>query len=264
MAIIASVTDAPRVIDITPEAVSTVSLVPRDKAELQRDARTWSERVAQLAIRTADDCVQASYLLRSIKGVRADIQQWFAPHIDAAMETKRKAEAARKALADENDRMQAPLVAAEATVKGALLAWEREQEVARRAEEARLQAEAQRQAEADTLAAAAALELEADRTGDADMRAEADAILAQPVDVPAVMVKRMVPKVEGITYRDNWTVHPDIDVKALARAVASGAAPANLLQPNMVALRAWAKATQGGQALPGVKVVNDRQIAARG
>jgi len=263
MAIIAT-NDAPSVIDITPEPVSNVSLAPRDKSELQRDARTWSERVAALTIRTADDCVQASYLLRSIKGVRHDIQQWFAPHIDGAMETKRKAEAARKALADESDRMQAPLVAAEATVKGALLTWEREQETARRAEEARLQAEAQRQAEADTLAAAAALELEAERTGDEDMRAEAEAIMAQPVDVPAVMVKRMVPKVEGITYRDNWTVHPDIDVKALAQAVASGVAPPNLLQPNMVALRAWAKATQGGQSIPGVKVINDRQIAARG
>ena len=262
MPIIASAQDAPvAVIDVTPTSISTA---PRDKAEFQRDARTWSERVAALAIRTADDCVQASHLLRSIKGVRHDIQQWFAPHIDAAMETKRKAEAARKALADESDRMQAPLIAAEATVKGALLAWEREQETARRAEEARLQAEAQRQAEADTLAAAAALELEATRTGDDDMRAEAEAIMAQPVDVPAVMVKRMVPKVEGITYRDNWTVHPDISVRALAAAVANGTAPVTFLQPNLTAIRQWARATQGGQTIPGIKVVNDRQIAARG
>jgi hypothetical protein len=263
MPIIATSFDAPpAVIDVTP--ASTVSVQPRDKAELQRDARTWSEKVAALTISTAQDCVNASLLLRSIKGVRTDITNWFAPHINAAMETKRRAEAARKALADESDRMQAPLIAAEMDVKGKLLAYEREQERARQAEEARLQDEARKRAEEETLAAAAALELEATRTGDAEMQAEADSILAQPVDVPAVLVKSSVPKVQGIVYRDNWTVHPSVDVKALAAAVAKGEAPANLLQPNMVALRAWAKATQGGQALPGVRVVNDRQIAARG
>lgn len=241
-----------------------LSLAPLTKDDLHRDAMRWASEVQSLTITDPAGCVQASHLLRSIKGVRADIQRWFAPHVEAAMETKRKAEAARKQLTDEQERMEAPLVNAEGVVKRALLVWEREEEARRREEERRLQAEAQRQAEADTLAAAAALELEAARTGDTEMREEAAAILAQPIEAPAVMVKRMVPKVEGITYRDNWTVHPDIDVKALARAVASGAAPANLLQPNMVALRAWAKATQGGQSLPGVRVVNDRQIAARG
>jgi hypothetical protein len=56
------------------------------------------------------------------------VQHWFAPHIEAAMETKRKAEAARKALADERDRMEAPLVEAETILKRSLLAYEAEQE----------------------------------------------------------------------------------------------------------------------------------------
>ena len=147
MPIIASSDQAPAlpVIDVTPEPASSVSLAPRDKATLARDASHWSAQVAQLVIRTADDCLQASYLLRSIKGVRTDIQRWFAPHIESAMETKRRAEAARKGLADECDRMQAPLVLAENTVKRALLSWEQEQERARLAEQARLQAEAQRE-----------------------------------------------------------------------------------------------------------------------
>ena len=97
MPIIASSDQAPAlpVIDVTPEPASSVSLAPRDKATLARDASHWSAQVAQLVIRTADDCLQASYLLRSIKGVRTDIQRWFAPHIESAMETKRRAEAAR-------------------------------------------------------------------------------------------------------------------------------------------------------------------------
>lgn len=266
MPIIASSTQAPAlpVIDVTPEPASSVSLAPRDKATLAQDAAHWSAQVARLAIRTADDCLQASYLLRSVKGVRSDIQRWFAPHIDAATETKRKAEAARKGLADERDRMEAPLVLAETTIKRALLAWESEQERVRMAEQARLQAEAQREAEAQTLDAAAALEREAVATGDAEMQAEAESLLAQPVEAPAVEVKRAVPKVQGVVYRDNWRAHQDIDVKALASAVASGQAPASFLTPNLTAINQWARATQGGQQIPGLKVINDRQIAARG
>lgn len=249
------------VIDVTP---TSVSVVPADKASLQRDAQHWSEQVAVLNIASAQDSVQASYLLRSIKGVRHDIQAWFAPHLDAAMETKRKAEAARKALADDCDRMQAPLVVAENTVKRALLAWEQEQERLRREEEARLQKAAQDEAERATLAAAAALELEAVKTGDAEMLKEAESYITDPIEAPVVEVKRFVPKVQGVSYRDNWKAHSEVDVKTLAAAVASGAAPVTFLVPNMTAINQWARATQGSQKIPGVRVVNDRQIAARG
>lgn len=243
--------------------MSELSLAPPTKDSLQRDAMRWAAEVRSLTIDNAAGCVQASHLLRSIKGVRADIQRWFAPHVEAAMETKLRAEAARKQLVDEQDRMEAPLVNAEGVVKRALLAWEQQEEQRRREEEARLQAEAQRLAEEQTLAAAAELETAAHATGDAEMLAEAEAILAQPIEAPAVVVRSSVPKVQGISYRDNWTVHPDINVRALAAAVASGTAPATFLAPNMTAIRQWARATQGGQTLPGIRVVNDRQIAAK-
>lgn len=244
--------------------MSELSLAPPTKDSLQRDAMRWAAEVRSLTIDDVAGCVQASHLLRSIKGVRADIQRWFAPHVEAAMETKRRAEAARKQLVDEQERMEAPLVNAEGVVKRALLTWERAEEDRRRAEEARLQAEAQRLAEEQTIAAAAELETAAHATGDAEMLAEAAAILEQPIEAPAVVVRSTVPKVQGISYRDNWTVHPDINVRALAAAVANGTAPSTFLLPNMTAIRQWAKATQGGQTLPGIKVVNDRQIAARG
>src|SRR3954471_10541885 len=130
--------------------MNNLSLVPATKDTLQVEASSWAAKAAQLSITDAASCVDASHFLRSIKGVRGDIQRWFEPHIDAAMETKRKAEIARKALADERDRMEAPLVAAEAHVKRALLVWEEAQEQRRQAEEAALQAEAQRRAETVT------------------------------------------------------------------------------------------------------------------
>ncbi len=248
--------------------MDTVSLVPASKDTLQTEASSWASRASALRIVDAASCVDASHFLRSIKGLRGDIQRWFEPHVEAAMETKRKAELARKALTDERDRMEAPLVAAEAQVKRALLSWETEQERIRIAEEQRLQAEAQAEAERVTLEAAAALEMDANAMRSPEvaeeMRQEAEDILAQPIEAPVVSVKTFVPKVQGVTYRDQWKAHPDIDVRKLAAAVAAGSAPPTFLTPNLTAINQFARATQGAQPVAGVKFFNDRQIAARG
>lgn len=243
--------------------MSETALVPTKEA-LATETQSWASRAAGLAVVDRESCTNASLLLRSIKTLRGQVQQWFAPHLEAAMETKRKAEAARKGLADEQARMEAPLITAETTLKRALLTYEQEEERKRLAEEHRLQEEARKQAEAVTLAAAAALELEAVKTGNVEMLAEAADILDQPIDAPVVSVAKAVPKVQGVTYRDQWKAHPSIDVKALAAAVASGAAPAAFLVPDMTAINAFARATKGTQPVAGIRWFNDRQVTARG
>lgn len=243
--------------------MNDTALVPTKDA-LDTEARSWASRARELQIVDRESCINASTLLRSIKTLRNQVQQWFAPHIEGAMETKRKAEAARKALADERDRMEAPLVEAEGLLKRSLLAYETQQEELRLAEERRLQDEARARAEALTLAAAAAMESEAVATGNDELRQEAEDILAQPIDAPVVSVAKMVPKVDGISYSDCWEAHPTVDVKALAGAVASGSAPAAFLNVNMTALNRFAKATQGTGTVPGVRFWNNRRISARG
>jgi len=243
--------------------MSETGLVPTKEA-LAQQTQSWASRARGLQIVDRESCINASTLLRSVKTLRGQVQQWFGPHLEAAMETKRKAEAARKGLADEQVRMEAPLIEAENTLKRALLTWEAEQERVRLAEEQRLQAESQRQAEAVTLAAAAAMEAEAVKTGNAEMLQEASDILEQPIEAPVVSVAKAVPKVDGVTFRDQWKAHPSIDIKALAAAVASGAAPVTFLVPDMSAINAYAKATKGVHAVPGIRWFNDRQIAARG
>lgn len=233
------------------------------KQDLAVESASWADRARGLKIIDAASCVNASQLLKSIKGLRSEIANWFAPHVEAAMETKRKADAARKALVDEKDRMEAPLVEAESLIKRSLLAWETAQEEARRAEERRLQLEAQRHAEELAISAAAALELEANAAGDSDMLQEAHELMEQPTVAPVVSVAKQMPKVQGVTYRDQWKAHPDVDVRALAAAVANGSVPATFLTPNMTAINQFARATQGAQPVAGVKFWNDRQIAAR-
>ncbi len=241
----------------------TTELV-QTKTALATEAHDWASRANTLKVIDRESCVNASHLLRSIKTLRNGVQQWFAPHIEAAMEVKRKAEGARKALADERDKMEAPLAEAEGKLKRALLAYEAEQERTRAEEERRLQAEAQAQAEAVTLAAAAAMETDAVATGDAAMLQEAQDILNQPIEAPVVSVAVQVPKVQGVTYRDNWKAHPEVDVKALAAAVGNGAAPQTFLEPELMAINRFARATKGTVAVPGIRWFNDRQIVARG
>jgi hypothetical protein len=244
--------------------MSSEGLIVPSKEALETDSRSWAAKARGLQIVDRESCLNASHLLRSVKTLRVQVQAWFAPHLEAAMETKRKAEAARKALADERDRMEAPLVDAETVLKRSLLAYESEQERVRLEQERALQAEAQRQAEAVTLAAAAAMELEAEATGDEALRQEAVDILEQPIEAPTVFVQKAIPKVQGVTYRDNWKAHPAINVKALAAAVAAGTVPVTFLTPNLTAINQFARATQGAQSVAGVKFFNDRQIAARG
>lgn len=234
------------------------------KTELETETSSWASRAAGLTITDRESCTNASLLLRSIKALRTQVAAFWAPHHEAAAETKRKAEAARKGLADEQARMEAPLIEAERILKSRLLTFESDQERLRLDEERRLQAEAQRRAEMLTLEAAAALETEAVKTGDAEMLAEAADILEQPIEAPVVSVAKAVPKVQGVTYRDAWKAHPTIDVKALASAVASGRAPAAFLVPDMTAINAFARATKGTHPVPGVRWFNDRQVTARG
>lgn len=237
---------------------------PATKDSLAVEAQTWAGRARGLVIADRESCLNASTFLRSIKGLRGQIQHWFEPHIEAAMETKRKADAARKALVDEKDRMEAPLVEAEGIVKRSLLLFEAKQEEIRQAEERRLQAEAQAEAERVTLEAAASLERVAVAAGDAEMLQEAQDILAQPIEAPVVSVAKVMPKVQGVTYRDQWKAHPEINVRQLAAAVANGSVPATFLSPNLTAINQFARATQGAQPVAGVRFFNDRQIAARG
>lgn len=243
--------------------MSETALVPTKEA-LASETRSWASRAHDLKVVDRESCTNASLLLRSVKTLRAQVQAWFAPHVEAAMETKRKAEAARKALADERDRMELPLIEAETILKRALLSYEQEQERIRLAEEERLQEEARRQAESVTLAAAAAMEREAAKTGDDALRQEAEDILSQPIEAPVVSVAKAVPKVQGVTFRDNWKAHPDVDIEKLAAAVARCEASMGFLMVNMTALNQFARATQGTQPVAGVRFYNDRQVTARG
>lgn len=184
--------------------MNTLTLVPATKDSLKAEAQSWSAKANALQITDAASCVNVSFLLRSIKGVMLEIDAVFAPELDALTEARRDAEAKRKAKQAEVDAIKAPLVQAEPLIKRKLLDFEQAQERARLADQERLQLLAREQAERASIDAAAALELEATATGNVEMLAEAEDIFSQPVEAPVVVIKTSMPRVQGISYRDNW------------------------------------------------------------
>lgn len=235
--------------------MADLALVVDNSQEVRQEAASWPEQARALAVVDDATSVRASEMLKGIKALRQRIAETFDPHI-------KRAHDAHRALCREKQEAEAPLTEAETILKRGLVAYDDAQEAARRVRERELEEQARREEETRRLDAAAALEREAQAAGDPTLLYEAEEMIAAPVPTPVVSVAKTTPKVAGIVYRDNWKAHPDVDVKALAAAITSGAVSVTLLLPNMTALNQLARATKGSQPIPGVRFFNDRGVAA--
>lgn len=235
--------------------MAELTLVVDNGAAVRDEAASWPARARELQVVDDAACIRASEMLKGIKALRQTIADTFDPHIKRAFD-------AHRALVREKQDAEAPLAEAEAILKRALVAYDDEQERLRRERERELQAQARRDEEARRLNEAAALELEAKATDDVSLLYEAEELITAPIETPVVSVPKATPRVAGVTYRETWKAHPDVDVKALAAAVASGAAPVTLLMANLPALNQIARATKGTQPIPGVRFFAERGVAA--
>ncbi len=218
--------------------------------DLEERALTWPERANALTISDARTCEAAAELLRDIKTLRDEIAASTDPVIEAAHRAHKAALAQRKQL-------EAPLLAAEITIKGRLSAYVTEQERLRRIAEAEAAAAARKLEEDRRLAEAEALAA----AGEAE---EAERVLDEPMPAPPPpAVARAVPRTEGVATRETWSAEVT-DLAALVRAIAEGKAPLPLVLPNLPALNSQAKSLRGAMAIPGVRAVCRRDVAVRG
>jgi hypothetical protein len=215
----------------------------------------WMAPRVALPVTSHEDYVQVADALKEVKSFTKQVQEFFAP-------LKEKAYATWKALTTKENETLAPARAWEAECKSALATWDAEQERFRQEEQRRLEAEARRQEEERRLAEAVALEAEGIAEADPSKLAEADRLIEEPVETPVVVVEKETPKVAGISYRDNWDAKV-VDLQALIRYVAQNASHQNLLQPNLIALRAQAKSLKGALSIPGVRAYSQKVVSAR-
>lgn len=232
---------------------SRVLLTP-EAEEVTTRALTIPEQANAVKIVDAGSYVKAGELWNNIRELRKKVKDSFDPIIKKAHEAHREA-LDRKAAVD------APLDAAERTVKKAMNAWDEEQERIRREEERRLQEEARKREEEARLQAA----IEAEQAG---AKEEAEQILAEPVPVAPVIVPKATPKVAGgPVFQTRWFASVT-DIKALCRAVADGKASTEYVMGlekdrltgivSCPALNKMATALKGTMNVPGVQAMSRR------
>ena len=102
----------------------------------------------------------------------------------------------------------------------------------------------------------ARLRREHERAAQAAVKA-AEAVAGRPVPVLVAPAPTVVPKADGLGFRDQWFAMVT-DLKGLVRAVADGKQPLALLEPNMTALNGLARTLKNEMAVPGVEARKGR------
>lgn len=214
--------------------------------DIEQRALTLPEKARAIAVEDDASYQLAGGVLLQIKEFRKEINDTFDPIIA-------KAYAAHKEAKAQKTKVEAPLIEAEGILKPAMATYTTEQERKAREELLRLEAEARKRAEDEVLAAAA----QAERDGDRDT---AEAIISSPVEVAPIVQNPATPKVNGVSYRDNWTAQVT-SLFALVKAIAAGQQPISLVMANLPALNLQAKSLKGEMNIPGVKSVCEKIVA---
>jgi len=215
----------------------------------------WAPPEVRLPIRSNDDYVVAAEALRVVAEYRKRVTEWF-------RDMKETARQHWLSIVEKEKAALAKPAEWEARLKEAIAAWDAHQEELRRAEERRLAEEARKAEEARRLEEAAALEAEALAEGDERKLEEAQELVAAPIETPVVQVEKATPKVQGLSFRENWDAKV-VDFGALVAFVAQHPSHQNLLLPNQVALRQMARSLKQNMAIPGVKAFSTKVVARR-
>lgn len=214
---------------------------------IQQKVLTVTAQAQALTITDQATYARAGEELLTWKDLRREIQGVFRPIISATHKSW------QEALKQEAAFLK-PIDAAYACRSKQMAAY-LDQEAAQRAVlQASLTAQAEQQAEAAQVTQAATLEAEG-------RHEEAEAVLvAPPIMAPVILPP---PQAEGVSWRMKHRAVVD-DLMALIRAVAEGRITIEAVQANLPYLDDRANALKGLMNYPGVRVVEERVMVARG
>jgi hypothetical protein len=147
------------------------------------------------------------------------------------------------------------LETAEGILNVSIVKYANDQEKMRREQEEKLRKEAaakeaKRRAELEERARKA-------RESGKDDKADVLEQKAAEVHFEAPVVASTLQKVEGLSFREDWSAEV-VDLMALVKAVADGQAPLAFLEANIKVLNSQAKATKNSLVFPGVKFISKR------
>lgn len=207
--------------------------------EVNALALSVPEQAKQITIKTMADYTRASDIIMSIKAIRKKITDTFKP-------IKQKMDAAKQEVLDQEKAADAPLKEAEAWLSPQIIEWNREQERIRKTEEDRLRKIAE-EAEKERLLNEA---VAAEQSGNKE---EAEAIISAPVQAPPVVVPKAVPKVTGMSIRENWKF----------RITNEKLLPREFLKPDEVKIGQVVRAMKSATNISGIEIYNEGVISGR-
>ena len=174
---------------LQPQEVTTVAL-------------SIIEQGKAVVIKSSDDYTAAGSLWTTIKGIMKQVDESFDPIIQKAHQAHKEAVAQKAKIYD-------PLKSAYVYVKKVMSDYDAEQDRIRKAEEARLRETARKEEEDRLIMEAIAHE----KAGEKEI---ADAIMEEPIYVAPIVLKKEVPKVQGMSFRTIWKFRI-IDEKKIPR-----------------------------------------------
>ncbi len=145
------------------------------------------------------------------------------------------------------------LIRAESILKRKVLAYQQEQEIIRRKEQAKLDEAARKEQ--------AKLAEQAAKAAAAGKVEKAELLQQRATTVVAHTVVREAPKVSGLSTRKTYSAEVT-DLQALVKAVAEGRAPLSFLQANYTVLNQQARSLKTEFVCDGVKVIESDSLAA--
>jgi hypothetical protein len=216
--------------------------------EVNTLALSVPEQARQITIKTMDDYVRASEIIVTIKAIRKKITETFKP-------IKQKMDAAKQEVLDQEKAADKPLKEAEALLSPQIIAWNREQERIRELEEVRLRKIALDAEKERLLSEAINAEEEAKRNGATKEEAAevAQEVISSPIQPPPVVVPKAVPKVAGMSIRENWKF----------RVVNESLVPREYLKIDEVKIGGVVRATKGSIKIPGIEIYNEGTLSGR-
>lgn len=211
-----------------------------DTAEI--DAKTGNAIVQaeSLTVATDQHLEEGAGFLTGLKTIRKEIADTFDP-------IARKLHEAHKEVVAQKKRHSEPVEKAERIVKKKIGAYLGEREQRRALEEAKLREVARKQEEERRQEAALALEK-------AGKNKEAEALIEQPVEAPAVVIPKTETKVEGISkLRKVWKFS----------VLDASKVPDQYKKVDEVRLGQVVRATKGELEIPGVEIYSEDTVSAR-
>lgn len=204
-------------------------------------AQVIEARPAFEVITTPEEAIIAADYLKMAIAAKKKVKELTGPGI------KRWHEGHRAALDAERKWLE-PVTKVETACRGMLGDWQEAEQRRQREEQARLDREARQEALR-----------QAREAGDKETH---QAVLKREIPVVSTQAAAPVQRVTGVSTREYWTAEVT-DLKALVKAVASGACPLTYIEGNAKALNATMRASKGQMQIPGVRAVRKTGIAAR-